>query len=168
MNKKYFIFIIVIIITIIMAGYFLFFRKEKPIAEIKVENYFKYNEIIKRKIGTSGGILENKEKSIIITFPPLNQETEITLSFKKSNFEVKAGVGSPITINISPNINLPSSSVPIIIKVKYDGRYDLPIPYLIDEKNKLHLVNLGEIDAKNNYFTILTFHGGNYSWIYAN
>ena len=172
MNKKYLanIFLILIIIAIIIiCGYFFYFKNTNIVKNPAKQStsQFNYGEIIKEKIGINGGILQNAEKSVIVIIPPLKQETELTLSFKKSNFEVKSGVGSPITINISPDINLTDSSIPITIKAKYDAQYDLPIPYLIDENNNLHIVTIGEIDRENHYFTMLTFHGGNYSWIYA-
>lgn len=129
---------------------------------------FQYDEIIKSKIGIAGGIIQNAEKSVIVTVPPLKQETEFILSFKKSDFEVKSGIGSPVTISVYPDINLMDSPTPITIKVKYDARYNLPVPYLIDENNKLHVVDLKGIDKENHYFTMYTFHGGDYSWIYAN
>jgi hypothetical protein len=97
----------------------------------------------------------------------LLKEEEFTLSFKKSNFKVKSGVGSPVTISIAPDINLMDSSTPIIIKVKYDKRYRIPVPYFIDYKNKLHLVDLAQINKETHYFTMQTFHGGDYSWVYA-
>ena len=104
----------------------------------------------------------------MVTIPPLKQDVEFTLSFKKSNFEVKSGVGSPVTISINPDLNLIDSPTPINIKVKYDAKYNLPVPYLIDEKNQLQAVDIGSLDKENHYFTMFTFHGGDYSWIYAN
>ncbi|MFH1232439.1 MAG: hypothetical protein V1651_01065 [Patescibacteria group bacterium] len=175
MNQKGFvnIILIVIIVAIIaLGGYFLFSKRSVAPVETqqsnKAESNFQYGEVIKNKIGTNGGIMQNAEKSIIVTIPPLKQETEFTLSFKKSNFEVRSGLGSPVTINISPDINLMDSPTPISIKVKYDAKYNLPVPYLIDEKNKLHAVDIGGLDKENHYFTMYTFHGGDYSWIYAN
>jgi len=172
MNKKYLaniLLILIVIAIIIICGYFFYFKNTNIIKNPSQQStlQFNYGEIIKEKIGVNGGILQNAEKSVIVTIPPLKQETEFTLSFKKSNFEVKSGMGSPITINISPDINLIDSSIPITIKAKYDAQYDLPVPYLIDENNNLHIVNTGKIDRENHYFIMLTFHGGNYSWIYA-
>lgn len=165
MNKKGFIHIVLVIIIIavvaIGSGYFFFSGINKT------ENNFQYNEIIKEKIGVNGGILQNAEKTVIVTIPPLKKETEFTLSFKRSDFEVRSGIGSPVTISIYPDINLMDSPTPINIKVKYDAKYNFPVPYLINKKNKLRSVDLIENDKKNHYFTMNTFHGGNYSWIYA-
>ena len=175
MNRKLFIIIILVIIIvsiIALGGYFFFFKNPTtPISTQtqkpdKTEIDFAYGEVIKSKIGINGGVLQNADKSVIATIPPLKQATEFTLSFKKSNFEVRSGIGSPVTISLYPDISLIDSPTPISIKVKYDAKYDLPVPYLIDEKNKLHLVNMGNLDKENNYFTMLTFHGGDYSWIY--
>ena len=175
MNQKDFVnivLIIVIVISIVFGGYFFFFKKSIAPAETQqsneVEDNFQYDEVIKNKIDINGGVLQNADKSVIVTIPPLKQGIEFTLSFKKSNFEVNAGIGSPVTISISPDISIIDAPTPINIKVKYNTKYNLPIPYLIDEKNKLHVVNMGELDEENHYFTISTFHGGNYSWIYAN
>jgi len=167
MNQKSFasiILVLAIVIVVAIGGYLLFCKKPAmPIAE----NNFQYDEVIKNKIGINGGVLQNTEKSIIITIPPLRQETEFTLSFKRSNFEVRSGVGSPVTISIYPDINLMNTPTPIKIKVKYNSQYNLPMAYLIDEKNKLHAVDIVEWDKENHYFTMCTFHGGDYSWIYA-
>lgn len=175
-NQKGFANIALIVLVVILAGvagYFAFSKKSVAPVETqqsnKVESNFQYGEVIKNKIGINGGVLQNADKSVIVTIPPLKQETEFTLSFKKSNFEVKSGIGSPVTISINPDINLMDSPTPIInIKVKYDAKYNLPVPYLIDEKNKLHSVDVGGLDKENHYFTVYTFHGGDYSWIYAN
>jgi hypothetical protein len=64
------------------------------------------------------------------------------------------------------------SPTPIKIRVKYDDKIDIPtpyipVPYFIDEKNKLDVAQLSELDQENHYFTIDTFRGGDYSWIYA-
>jgi len=178
MNQKGFINIVLIIVVIAIVaigGHFLFFKKfVTPIGtqqstqqSNETVSNFQYGEVIKEKIGVNGGILQNAEKSVIVTIPPLEKETEFTLSFKKSDFEVRSGVRSPVTINIYPDINLMDSPTPVTIKVKYDEQYNLPVGYLIDEKNKLHAVDSGEIDRENHYFIMLTFHSGNYSWIYA-
>lgn len=175
MNRKGFVPIILILIiagTLIVAGgYFLFSKKSVVPAETqqsdKTESNFQYGEVIKSKISINGGVIQNADKSVIVTIPPLKQETEFTLSFEKSNFEVRSGVGSPKTISISPDINLMDSPTPIKIKVKYDAGYNLPMPYLIDEKNQLQAVDIGDFDEANHYFTMFTFHGGDYSWIYA-
>jgi hypothetical protein len=123
------------------------------------------NEIIKGKVGLNGGVLQNSDKSVIVTIPSLKQETEFTLSFKKSDFEVTSGVRAPIIISISPDLKL---AKPISIKVKYDSRYKLLTPYLIDQNNKLRPVDIEELNKINYYFTMSTFHGGSYSWIYHN
>jgi len=174
-NQKGFaniILVVVIVAIVAIGGYFLFSKKSVTPAGTqqsnKAESNFQYGEVIKNKIGINGGIMQNAEKSVIVTIPPLKQETEFTLSFKKSNFEVRSGIGSPVTISINPDINLIDSPTPINIKVKYDAKYNLPVPYLIDEKNKLHSVDMGGLDKENHYFTMYTFHGGDYSWIYAN
>ena len=172
MNKKFFLYlslILVIIIIILIFGYwFLVVKSNSSLAPSKqTENNFQYNEIIKKTIGTKGGVLENSDKSVIVTIPPLKQDTEITLGFKRSGFVVRAGVGSPITISLSPNISLVDSKTPISIKVKYSSDYNLPVPYLVDNNNKLQSVDLGNLDKQDHYFTILTFHGGDYSWVYA-
>ncbi len=178
MNQKYFKIILVVVIIIIAVGIFYFFKNssapntpqtQQSNQQInKSVDNFQYSEVIKEKVGVNGGILQNSDKSVIVIIPSLKKETEFTLSFKKSDFEVRSGVGSPVTIIISPDINLIDSPKPISIKVKYDSQYNLPVPYLIDENNKLHTVDIGELDKVNHYFTMYTFHGGNYSWIYAN
>ncbi|MBI5872617.1 MAG: hypothetical protein HZB36_00520 [Candidatus Omnitrophica bacterium] len=175
MNQKGFANIILVVVIVLLVGtvgYFVFVKKSVTPSETqqsnKIESNFQYSEVIKNKIGINGGIMQNAEKSVIVTIPPLKQETEFTLSFKKSNFEVKSGIGSPVTISIYPDINLMDSPTPINIKVKYDAKYNLPVPYLIDEKNKLHVVDIGGLDKENHYLTMYTFHGGDYSWIYAN
>ena len=122
MNQKGFaniILIIVIVAIIALGGYFLFSKKSPTLTE----SNFQYGEVIKEKIGVNGGVIQNAEKSVIVTIPPLKQETEFTLSFKKSNFDVKSGIGSPVTISIYPDINLMDSPTPINIKVKYDAQY---------------------------------------------
>jgi len=134
----------------------------------EIKSNFQYDEVVKEKIGVNGGILQNADKSVVVTIPPLQEETEFTLSFKKSDFEVKSGVGSPITINISPDINLTDSVTPIKIKIKYDAKYNLPVGYLVDKNNKLQSVDIGELDKEKHYFALYTLHGGDYSWIYAN
>lgn len=175
MNRKYFIgLILTIIIIIAIGGYFLFVKKviapnikQQNLQFNNTEDNFNYDEIVKEKIGVNGGILQNADKSVIVTIPPLKQNIELTLSFKKSNFEAKSGIRSPITISIYPDINTTDTSTPIEIRVKYNSQYDLPVPYLIDGNNNLHLANIGNFDKQNHYFTMLTFHSGNYSWIYA-
>jgi len=127
---------------------------------------FQYGEVIKSKIGIKGGIIKNADETIRVIIPSLKEEREITLSFKKSTFEVNDGIGSPVTISISPDINLMRSPIPIKIKVKYDTKY-LPVPYLIDDKNKMNLAQLTALDKETHYFTIDTFHGGDYSWVYT-
>lgn len=177
MIKKNYIKIYFLLILIFIAiGVILYLYKMPNSLQIQQSNprdnvstvNFQYDEIIKSKIGVNGGILQNSEKSIIVSIPPLKKETELTLSFKKSNYAVRSGVGSPITINILPDINILDSPIPISIKVKYDSQYNLPVAYLIDKKNNLHSVDIGKIDKVNHYFTMYTFHGGNYSWIYVN
>lgn len=130
---------------------------------------FRYDEVVKARIGAVGGVLENADKSIVVTVPSLNPERELTLSFKKSDYPVNDGVRSPITIRISPDVDLMSSTIPMKIRVKYTyiADHDLPIPYLIGQDDKMDLVDLGELDQQNHYFTIFTFHGGDYSWVYA-
>lgn len=166
MNQKRTIITLFVLLVLVIAGaigYFVFVKKSTTLTS----SNFQYSEVIKNKIGINGGVIQNAEKSVIVTIPPLKQEMEFTLSFKKSNFEVKSGIGSPVTISIYPDINLMDLPTPINIKVKYDARYNLPVPYLIDEKNSLHAVDIGGMDRENHYFTIYTFHGGDYSWIYA-
>lgn len=138
----------------------------QPTVQTKEDN-FQYGEIIKSRIGAGGGILQNTDKSVIVIIPPLKQETEFTLSFKRSDFEVRSGQGSPLTISIYPDISFADLSRPISIKIKYDARYNLPVPYRIDEENKLQSVDIEELDKENRYLTMYTFRGGNYSWIYA-
>ncbi len=180
-NKKiaFWLGIILIIIFVVAIGFFIwqYEKNGHNLAQTqqstqesnKKVNNFRVDEVIKETIGVNGGILQNADKSVVITIPPLKQDTEFTLSFKRSNFEVRAGVGSPITISLYPDINLMDSPpTPIKIKVKYDAQYNLPMGYLIDENNKLHVVDFGGIDKENHYFTMLTFHGGNYSWICTN
>ena len=162
---------VVIVLLIGAVGYFTFVKKSVAPVETqsnKTESSFQYNEVIKNTISINGGVLQNADKSVVVTIPPLKQDVEFTLSFKKSNFEVKSGVGSPVTISINPDLNLIDSPTPINIKVKYDAKYNLPVPYLIDEKNQLQAVDIGSLDKENHYFTMFTFHGGDYSWIYAN
>ena len=174
MKNKFFLFIIFAIVT--LCGYLIFSKKTSAPAEIQNQqsesesdfyNNFQYNEIISKKIGSKGGVLENAEKSIIVTFPPLEQEIEITLSFKKSEFKARSGIRSPVTINISPNItfNIINQERPISIKANYDSSYVLPVPYYINEKKELRPIQLRDMDAKNNYFIMETFHGGDFSWV---
>ena len=173
-GKTYVSIAIILAIVVIAAADDDFFKMKKSAVPLRVdqadhtESGFDFSEVVRMKIGTNGGILQNTEKSVIVTIPPLQQETEFTLSFKKSDFEVRSGVGSPVTIGIDPDIDIMRSHVPINIKVMYDARYDLPVPYLIDKENKLHLVGIGKMDRENHDFTMYTFHGGDYSWIYAN
>jgi len=127
---------------------------------------FQYGEVIKSKVGIKGGIIKNADETVMVIIPSLKAEREITLSFKKSNFKVNDGIGSPVTICLSPDINLMPSPHPIKIKVKYDTKY-LPVPYFIDDKNKLHVAQLMGMDKETHYFTIDTFHGGDYSWVYV-
>jgi hypothetical protein len=127
---------------------------------------FQYGEVIKSKIGIKGGIIKNVDETVIVVIPSVKQEREFTLSFKKSTFEVKDGFGSPVMICISPDISLMDPPIPIKIKVKYDTKY-LPVPYLIDDKNKMHVAQLAAIDKETHYFTFDVFHGGDYSWVYA-
>jgi hypothetical protein len=127
---------------------------------------FQYGEVIKSKIGVKGGIIKNADETVIVIIPSLKEEREFTLSFKKSTFEVKAGFGSPVTICLSPDISLVDPPIPIRIKVKYDTKY-LPVPYLIDDKNKMHVAQLAAVDKDTHYFTFDAFHGGDYSWVYA-
>jgi hypothetical protein len=177
MNKKFFIIVLVIIIVIIGGCLFFFKKATAPVIDKteqsvlqsnEIKSNFQYSEIVKEKIGINGGILQNMEKSVVVTIPQLKEETEFILSFKKSDFEVKSGIRSPIIINISPDIDFTNLATPIKIKIKYDAKYNLPVGYLINEKNKLQSVNIGELDKENHYFTIYTFHGGDYSWVYAN
>lgn len=175
MKKKLLLFIIFSII--ILCGYLIFSKKTlAPVetqtsqsneAESDFQNNFQYDEVISKKIGSGGGVLENADKSIIATFPPLEQEIEVKLSFKKSEFKARSGARSPVTINIYPDItfNFINPDASISIKAKYDSRYALPVPYYINEKKELRPIQLKELDAENNYFIMDTFRGGDFSWV---
>jgi hypothetical protein len=131
-------------------------------------NNFDYEEIVTGSIGKEGGTLTNRGGTISAIIPPLQKASEISLSFKKSSYEVVSGERSPITVNISPENFLDKESIiPIKIIVKLGGQYALPVPYLIDEKNKLHLAQLTQVDREKNIFTIETFRGGDFSWVYV-
>ncbi len=136
---------------------------------------FNYDEIIKARISSKGGVLQNADGSVIVTIPPLSKDIDFTISFKRSDYKVSSGTASPVTIKIYPDVDLmaigvssASSPIPIEIKAKYDKQYNLMVPYLIHGKGRLSAVDLGSIDRKNNSFTMQTFHGGDYSWIYVN
>ncbi len=170
--KTYFVIVLAIVAIAAVGAHFFILKKSAfPIRVGQVdqtESSFDFGEVVKIKIGTNGGIIQNIERSVTITIPPLQQETEFTLSFKRSNFKVKSGIGSPMTISIYPDIDLMHSPVPINIRVTYDARYGLPVPYFVDKENRLHLVNIGALDRENHNLTMNTFHGGDYSWIYSN
>jgi len=169
MNRKGFApILIILIVTVILAiGIGVWYMSQRSYTPSTFENNFQYGEIVTSTIGSAGGVLENADKSIVVTIPPaaLTQTTTLTLSFKRSDYAVAAGVGSPVTFTISPDVNFNSA---VSMKVKYDPSYQLPVPYLIDNQNKLHVADLGNLDKQNYYFTMSTFHGGDYSWIYAN
>ena len=159
--------IVLIIVAILAIGISVWYISRKSSIPSTFANNFQYGEIVTSTMGSAGGILENSNKSIIVTIPPaaLTQTTTLTLSFKRSDYAVAAGIGSPITFTIDPDVNFNSA---ISVKIKYDPSYQLPVPYLIDDQNKLHAVDLGNLDKQNYSFTMGTFHGGDYSWIYAN
>ncbi|NTV41520.1 MAG: hypothetical protein HGA61_04610 [Candidatus Moranbacteria bacterium] len=157
MTKHKMVSIFVAVAILIIGGYMV----------MRAQDDFNYNEVVKGKVGPNGGVIENHDKSVVVTFPPLKQEMNFTLSFKKSSYEVRSGVGSPVTIRISPDLNFMGSINPIAIRVKYSDKYDLPIAYLVDKENKLQTVDSGDMDRDKHYFTMYTFHGGDYSWIYA-
>lgn len=133
---------------------------------------FKYDEVLKAKIGRAGGTITNMDETISVKFPATKEVREFTLSFKENDLVVDSSSSwAPVVINISPDVDL-SNYDPIEIKVKFDDRYSLPVPYLIgeaksDRDNGLRAVNIGNLDNVNHYFTIYTFHGGSYSWTYA-
>ena len=168
MNRNGFapIFVIAVIVVILAIGLGFWCISSKSSAHSTFENNFQYGEIVTSTIGSAGGVIKNSDDSIMVIIPPaaLSQSTTLTLSFRRSDYAVKAGVGSPVTFTIYPDIGLNSA---VNIKIKYDPLYQLPIPYLINSQNKLEVADLRNIDKEDNSFTMVTFHGGSYSWIYG-
>ena len=167
--------IIVAYVAIYLIGSFNEASNIKTSADRTINTGFDYNEIVKVIISVNGGVLQNVDGSVIVTIPPLKQDTEFTLSFSKSNYSVSSGIESPVTINISPDVDITSIEaagtnplLPITIQANFDPQYNLPVPYLINLQGKLQSVTLGRLDNTKHYFTMDTFHGGNYSWVYAN
>lgn len=132
------------------------------------------SEILTADIDTNGGVLQAKDDDgqwIVINIPPnsLKQKTKINLSLKKSTYKVRSGIGSPLSFTISPDI---SFDQPIRATIVYDKKYSCDkiltlVPYLVKEDNTLDATQLVGLYKNQNIFTMDTFHGGTYSWIYV-
>jgi hypothetical protein len=131
-------------------------------------------EILTAEIDTDGGVLQAKDDNgqwVAINIPPgsVEQKTKISLDFKKSTYEVKSGVKSPLSFTISPDI---SFNQPVRATIVYDKKYScenisVVVPYLIDNDNTLSAAQLIGLYKNQNIFTMDTFHGGTYSWVYV-
>jgi hypothetical protein len=171
--KKTLVVTVLSAVFLVVCAWLLGEKPEKPMPSDPVEvgsekSEFRYDEVVRAKIGADGGTLRNADGSVVVTVPPLDREKEVVLSFKRSDFQARAGIASPVTVRLSPDAILPAdATVPISIRVKYDPRYTLPVPYLIDGKGRLQLVDIESLDRNGHSLAMATFHGGDYSWIYA-
>lgn len=131
------------------------------------------SEILTAEIDTEGGVLQTKddnEQWVIINIPPgaVKQKTKINLKLEKSSYEVRSGVKSSLNFTVFPDI---SFDQPVRATVVYDKKYSCDkftviVPYLVEENNSLSPAQLIGLYKNQNIFTMETFHGGTYSWIY--
>lgn len=130
-------------------------------------------EIFSAEIDANGGVLQGEDSSgqwVIINIPSgaVKQRTKIDLTFEKSAYQAKSGIKSPLTFKITPDI---SFEQPVRITVLYEKKYSCDkiiviTPYLIEADNTLRPAQLVGLYKNQNIFTMDTFHGGAYSWIY--
>lgn len=122
-------------------------------------------------IGVRGGELAASDgisgTSIKVAIPTgaVEKDTEFSLSLRGSDFKVVTGTRAPIQFEISPDVNF---LMPITAEIAYPSNKAMPVPYLIDASGNLHVVSLTKIDQEGvsfKGFTMMTFHGGTYSWI---
>ncbi len=171
---KYLIVALLVLAAIGVRVYIVFSQKDE-VAKPVVQSGFDYNEVLTAAVGRQGVVLKNKDGSVVVTIPPLTKDTQISVSFKQSDYKVSSGVRAPMTIVISPDVDIMSlyagdanTVKPITINAAFDAIYNLPVPYLINTNGRLSAANIDSLDNIAHRFVISTFHGGNYSWVYAN
>ena len=132
------------------------------------------NEILSAEIDANGGVLRGKDDAgqwVVVNIPPsaVKQKTKIILSLEKSTYKVRSGVKSSLSFSITPDI---SFNQPVRATIVYDKKYSCDkiltvVPYLIKEDNSLSAAQLVGLYKNQNIFTMDTFHGGTYSWVYV-
>jgi hypothetical protein len=131
-------------------------------------------EILTAEINSNGGVLQAKDDNgqwVVVDIPSgaVKQKTKISLSLKESDYQIRSGVRSPLSFTVLPDI---SFDQPIRATVIYDTKYSCDkiitiVPYLIKEDNTLSVAQLFGLYKNQNIFTMDTFHGGTYSWVYV-
>ena len=131
-------------------------------------------EILNAEIDTDGSVLQAKDDNgqwVIVNIPQgaVKQKTKIDLNLEKSTYKIRSGVKSSLSFSISPDI---SFDQPVRITIVYDKKYSCDkitviVPYLINEDNSLSAAQLVGLYKNQNIFTMDTFHGGTYSWVYV-
>ncbi len=132
------------------------------------------NEILSAEIDVNGGVLRGKDNAgqwIVINIPPgaVKQKTKINLSLEKSAYQVRSGVKSPLSFSITPDIIFDR---PVRATIVYDKKFSCDkistiVPYLIKEDGSLSAAQIVGLYKNQNIFTMDTFHGGTYSWVYV-
>jgi hypothetical protein len=142
--------------------------------ERKIDFVLPVTEILSVEIDTNGGILQGKDSSgqwVIINIPAgaVKQKTKIDLTFEKSTYQVRAGIKSPFIFKITPDIFFEQSiSITVLYEKKYScNKITVVVPYLVEEDNALRPAQLTGLYKNQNIFTMDTFHGGTYSWVYV-
>ena len=106
---------------------------------------------------------------VVLTIPAdaVEKEDSVDIGYTTKYVKIKKGRWSGITIVISME-NTSSFKKPVKISIPYDASKnpDLVIPFQVDERGKLHVMDIADIDRENRMLNIMTWKPCAFTWVY--
>ena len=126
-------------------------------------------------VDADGGVLivdnpRSPVRGVSVTFPAAALSSQTSASLGYCNKSARWRAGRPSNIYISLRVDGVSAfreAVTISIPYAASADNEMPIPYLVEDNDRLRVAQMESIDPEKARFVISTWGPGIYSWVYS-